>query len=168
MNRQKSEFGLENNAKASSNYSPFFIIYSKISISIKLFMKKIFSVIFIFLFGLNFLVLPALGSTIPFASSTERSVGSNTVTPKELPNPLGTDNPNILVGNIINFILGFVGTIALVLFIYGGFTWMLSAGSTDKVKKGKNIIIWAVIGLFVVFAAYILVRFVIQGVTGIA
>ena len=166
MSRQKFEFGLENNAKASSNYSPFFMIYSKISISIKLFMKKIFSVIFIFLFGLNLLVLPALGT--PVASSTERSVGSDTVTPKELPNPLGTDNPNILVGNIINFILGFVGTIALVLFIYGGFTWMLSAGAPAKVKKGKDIIVWSIIGLFVVFAAYILVRFVIQGVTGIA
>jgi uncharacterized BrkB/YihY/UPF0761 family membrane protein len=72
------------------------------------------------------------------------------------------------VGNIINFILGFVGTIALVLFIYGGFTWMLSAGAPAKVKKGKDIIVWSIIGLFVVFAAYILVRFVIQGVTGIA
>jgi hypothetical protein len=131
-------------------------------------MKKIFSVIFLFVFGLNLLLLPALGSATTPASSTPRNGGGSTAAPKELPNPLGTDNPNILVGNIINFILGFVGTIALVLFIYGGFTWMLSAGSPDKVKKGKNIIVWAVIGLFVVFTAYILVRFVIQGVTGIA
>ncbi|BFD24900.1 MAG: pilin [Candidatus Parcubacteria bacterium] len=131
-------------------------------------MKKIFSVIFLFVFGLNLLLLPALGSATTPASSTPRNSGGSTAAPKELPNPLGTDNPNILVGNIINFILGFVGTIALVLFIYGGFTWMLSAGSPDKVKKGKNIIVWAVIGLFVVFTAYILVRFVIQGVTGIA
>lgn len=131
-------------------------------------MKKIFSVIFLFVFGLNLLLLPALGSATTPASSTPRNSGGGAAAPKELPNPLGTDNPNILVGNIINFILGFVGTIALVLFIYGGFTWMLSAGSPDKVKKGKNIIVWAVIGLFVVFTAYILVRFVIQGVTGIA
>ena len=131
-------------------------------------MKKIFSVIFLFVFGLNLLLLPALGSATTPASSTPRNGGGSTAEPKGLPNPLGTDKPNILVGNIINFILGFVGTIALVLFIYGGFTWMLSAGSPDKVKKGKNIIVWAVIGLFVVFTAYILVRFVIQGVTGIA
>lgn len=166
MSRQKSEFGLKNKTRASSNYSPFFMVYSKISVSTKLSMKKFFSAIFLIAFGFNFLLMPALAG-VPF-TGTDPENKQITPTAKELPNPLGTDNPNILVGNIINFILGFVGTIALILFIYGGFTWMLSAGSPDKVKKGKNIIVWAVIGLFVVFTAYILVRFVIQGVTGIA
>ena len=142
------------------------MVYSKISVSTKLSMKKFFSAIFLIAFGFNFLLMPALAG-VPF-TGTDSEDKQITPTAKELPNPLGTDNPNILVGNIINFILGFVGTIALILFIYGGFTWMLSAGSPDKVKKGKNIIVWAVIGLFVVFTAYILVRFVIQGVTGIA
>ena len=137
-------------------------------------MKKIIITIFLFVFGLSFFSAPALATTTPTTTVTELTgtkevkVSDTPKVPKQLPNPLGTDNPNVLIGNIINFILGFVGTIALVLFIYGGFTWMLSAGAPAKVKKGKDIIIWSVIGLFVVFAAYILVRFVIQGVTGIA
>ena len=132
-------------------------------------MKKIITTIFLLVFSLSFFSAPALAATTGFTGTTPYSENSETKeqTPKTLPNPLGTDNPNVLIGNIINFVLGFVGTIALVLFIYGGFTWMLSAGAPAKVKKGKDIIVWSIIGLFVVFTAYILVRFVIQGVTGI-
>ena len=130
-------------------------------------MKKIITTIFLFAFGLSFFSAPALATTTGFTGSTEVPEKVNSQSSKTLPNPLGTDNPNVLIGNIINFVLGFVGTIALVLFIYGGFTWMLSAGAPAKVKKGKDIIVWSIIGLFVVFTAYILVRFVIQGVTGI-
>lgn len=54
-----------------------------------------------------------------------------------LPNPLGTVNINDFAARIIN-ILGLVGTISLVLFIYGGLIWMTSAGSADKVKKRKR------------------------------
>jgi len=130
-------------------------------------MKKIITTIFLFAFGLSFFSAPALATTTGFTGTTEVPEKVNSQSSKTLPNPLGTDNPNVLIGNIINFVLGFVGTIALVLFIYGGFTWMLSAGAPAKVKKGKDIIVWSIIGLFVVFTAYILVRFVIQGVTGI-
>jgi len=130
-------------------------------------MKKIITTIFLFAFGLSFFSAPALATTTGLTSTTEVTKKVNSQSSKTLPNPLGTDNPNVLIGNIINFVLGFVGTIALVLFIYGGFTWMLSAGAPAKVTKGKDIIVWSIIGLFVVFTAYILVRFVIQGVTGI-
>lgn len=130
-------------------------------------MKKIITTIFLLVFSLSFFSAPALANTTEFTSTTEVTKKVNSQSSKTLPNPLGTDNPNVLIGNIINFVLGFVGTIALVLFIYGGFTWMLSAGAPAKVKKGKDIIVWSIIGLFVVFTAYILVRFVIQGVTGI-
>ena len=130
-------------------------------------MKKIITTIFLFAFGLSFFSAPALATTTGFTGTTDVPEKVNSQSSKTLPNPLGTDNPNVLIGNIINFVLGFVGTIALVLFIYGGFTWMLSAGAPAKVKKGKDIIVWSIIGLFVVFTAYILVRFVIQGVTGI-
>lgn len=128
-------------------------------------MKKIITATLIVVFSL-FLVAPAL-ATVPITSTTPSGGGSQKVKSNQtLPNPLKTTDVNVLIGNIINFVLGFVGTISLLLFIYGGFTWMLSGGSAEKVKKGKDIIVWAVIGLFVVFMAYMMVRFVIQGVTG--
>jgi hypothetical protein len=81
-----------------------------------------------------------------------------------LNNPLGDiTDPNILIGKVIRAVLGLVGSLALVMFIYGGFTWMTAAGSSEKVTKGKNIIIWATIGLIVIFSAYALVKFVLTG-----
>jgi hypothetical protein len=83
-----------------------------------------------------------------------------------LPNPLGTTDINLVAARIINNVLGLVGTISLILFIYGGLIWMTSAGSADKVKKGRDILVWAVIGMAVVFLSYMMVKFVIQGVQG--
>ncbi len=126
-------------------------------------MKKIIPATLIIAFSLLF-AAPAL-ATFPITSTTPNTKPAPR-TSKTLPNPLKTTDVNVLIGNIINFALGFVGTISLLLFIYGGFTWMLSGGSAEKVKKGRDIIVWAVIGLFVVFMSYMMVRFVIQGVTG--
>ncbi len=84
-----------------------------------------------------------------------------------LTNPLGSINsPQLLIGRIINTILGVVGSLALLMFIYGGLTWMTSSGAPDKVKKGRDIIIWSAIGLVIIFAAYALVSFLISNVKG--
>ncbi len=81
--------------------------------------------------------------------------------PVTLTNPLGTDvTPQIFIGKIIKAILGVVGSLALLMFIYGGFNWMTAAGSPEKVEKGKQILLWATIGLIVIFTSYALVKFV--------
>ena len=88
------------------------------------------------------------------------------VEPQKLPNPLGITDINQFIARVINFVFGLVGSISLLMFIYGGLTWMTSAGSNEKIKKGKDIIVWSVIGLAIVFSAYILVKFVIQSLAG--
>ena len=112
------------------------------------------------LFFLKFIVLSLIIFSITFLFFTE-SVFSETVT---LPNPLGegedVNKPQVLIGKIINGALGIVGSLALVMFIYGGFTWMLSGGNAENVTKGKNILIWATIGLVIIFTSYTLVFFV--------
>lgn len=83
-----------------------------------------------------------------------------------LDNPLGTvTSPQILIGRVIQTALGLVGSIALIMFVYGGLTWMLSGGNSEKVTKGKNIIVWAVIGMVVVFTSYMAVSFIIIALT---
>lgn len=104
-------------------------------------------------------------------ATTEKPQGASTDTPipanKKLPNPLGITSINSLAARLINFVLGLVGTISLVLFVYGGFIWMISAGSQEKVRKGRDIIVWAAVGMAVVFMAYTVVRFVIEGLQGV-
>lgn len=73
-------------------------------------------------------------------------------------------NPATIIGLIINSALGFIGAVALVLFIWGGFKIMLSRGNPDDVKTGKNTMIWAVIGLILIFSSYAIVSYIINAV----
>lgn len=75
-----------------------------------------------------------------------------------LDNPLGTTNPHVIIGRLIRAILGLSGTAALVVFVYGGFLWLTSAGDPKKVEKGKEAIKWAVLGIAFIFISYTLVN----------
>lgn len=79
----------------------------------------------------------------------------------KLKNPLGTSSVPELIGNILNVVLGIVGAVALLMFIYGGLLWLTSGGSADKVNKGKEVMVWASIGLLIIFSSSALVRFVL-------
>ena len=73
-------------------------------------------------------------------------------------------NPNELIGTIITAILGVVGSLALLMFIFGGLTWMTAAGSKEKIQKGKDILVWSTIGLVVIFMSYSIVKFVLKDI----
>lgn len=64
--------------------------------------------------------------------------------------------------NIFQFMLGIVGSLALLAFIYGGILFLVSGGNTDTIEKGKNALKGATIGLIIVFASYAIVYFVAQ------
>lgn len=80
----------------------------------------------------------------------------------KLNDPLNNRDIPTLAGDIIKYILGIVGVLALVMFIYGGITWMTSAGSAEKVKKGKDTIVWAILGLAFVFFSYAILDFILR------
>ena len=104
------------------------------------------------------LVLLIFSSLIFISIANAKGDPTDTVT---LTNPLGTEvTPQIFIGRIIKAVLGIVGSLALLMFIYGGFNWMTAAGSPEKVEKGKQILLWATIGLIVIFTSYALVKFV--------
>ena len=81
-------------------------------------------------------------------------------------NPLGTEDIPTLAGTIIKTLLGLTGSIALLMFIWGGLLWLTSAGNSEKIKKGKETLVWAAIGLAFIFSSYIIANFVIQALTG--
>ncbi|MDD5340926.1 MAG: hypothetical protein PHC97_00640 [Patescibacteria group bacterium] len=65
---------------------------------------------------------------------------------------------------IIQAVLGLVGIIFVALLIYGGFLYMTSQGEPDKVKKGKNAIIAAVIGIIIIVSGYSITYFIVTQV----
>lgn len=123
----------------------------------------------------NKIIIYLLILTLTFILSAQISLavadcsGENTAGgPVKLCNPLGegkTDIPTLL-GTIISYAMGIIGSLALVMFIYGGMTWMLSGGSPEQVTKGKQIVIWAALGIALIFMSYALVRFVITAISG--
>ena len=65
------------------------------------------------------------------------------------------------IAQIINIILGFLGVIAVVIVLAGGFKWMTAGGNEDKVGEARKMIIQGVIGLVIIFAAWGIASFVI-------
>lgn len=77
-------------------------------------------------------------------------------------NRMGKVNPQILIAKAIQLLMGIIGTIALLMFVYGGVLWMISAGSAEKTKKAMDIMLWASLGVIVILASYALVDFVFK------
>lgn len=63
-------------------------------------------------------------------------------------------------GRIIGLILSFVGILFLGLIIYAGISWMMAGGNEQTITKSKDLLVNAVIGLVIVFAAYAITIFV--------
>jgi hypothetical protein len=111
--------------------------------------------IFTFLFFL--LLTPIVAFAIDPVGGIDPTGDANSVT---LQNPLSSDDPSIIMGTVISGILGLTGVLALVAFIAGGIIWMTSGGNAEKVKKGRDILVWAVLGLFIVFTSYSILKYV--------
>src|SRR3989339_965715 len=75
---------------------------------------------------------------------------------------LGNTDPREMAGQVVNILLGFLGIIAVVIILLGGFKWMTAAGDEGKVDEAKKLIGAGVIGLVVILSAYGLALFIID------
>lgn len=71
-----------------------------------------------------------------------------------------------LFGRIIEAFLAAAGVVALIFVIWGGFLWLTSAGNTDKIKKGRDTLLWAILGLAAIFLSYVVLNFVLSVLAG--
>jgi len=67
-----------------------------------------------------------------------------------------------VIGSIIQWVLGIVGVILLVMFIYGGVLYATSAGNEDKTETAKKVMLYAIIGVVIIALAFVLTKYVIQ------
>lgn len=68
--------------------------------------------------------------------------------------PLGNTTLQAIIGRIVSVILGILGSVSLLMFVYGGIVWMTAAGNDEKIKKAKNTIVYAIFGLIIAFASF--------------
>lgn len=130
-------------------------------------MKKSFFVCFIILISFVFFINFGLaGEPTQSEDNTLNTSGSAVKLTNPLTGTQASESIPVFLGKIISYAMGIIGSLALVMFIYGGAVWMLSRGNQEQVSKGKNIIIWATLGLAIIFTAYALIRFVILAIGG--
>ena len=75
---------------------------------------------------------------------------------------LGNADPRDAAVDIIKVIMTFLGLIAVIVILIGGFKWLTSGGSEDKVGEAKQMIIAGVIGLIIIMAAWAITAFVVS------
>jgi len=77
---------------------------------------------------------------------------------------LGNTDPREIAGSVINIFLGFLGIIAVLIILYGGFKWMTAGGNDDGIGEAKQMISAGVVGLVIVLASFGIAQFVIGAV----
>lgn len=105
------------------------------------------------------------GSTVSGGTSGFSSEPAQ-ITVVNLENPLGAGRTDVrlILGDIIKTGLGILGSLTLLVFIYGGFLWLISAGNQENIKKGTQTMLWAVIGIFIIFASYGILSLVLNAI----
>ncbi|MFZ5391263.1 MAG: pilin [Patescibacteria group bacterium] len=116
-------------------------------------------------FGLAILTASLLFfTTVTLAVSAQSNLGDyglkDTATAAGL--PTGAVGPIDIAATIINLLLGVIGVVAVLIIIYGGFTWMTAAGNEEKITKARKLLAGAIIGLFIILASYALASFAIN------
>ncbi len=87
-------------------------------------------------------------------SATNTPVVSSGSTTLEPPYSSYATDPKLVIASILQVLLGIVGAATLLMFIWGGFKLIFSEGNEDDIKKGRDVLVWATIGLAVIMASY--------------
>ncbi|HCC22156.1 TPA: hypothetical protein DEP86_02000, partial [Candidatus Uhrbacteria bacterium] len=102
-------------------------------------------------FGVALFVFPVLAQTdlgLDYATSTG----------------LGTTDIRTIIGNIVNYFLGLLGIVAVLLILYAGFLWMTAQGNEEQVSRAKRVMTQAVIGLIIIMSAFAIAQFILRAI----
>ncbi len=75
---------------------------------------------------------------------------------------LGDRSPIELAILIINWAMGILALIAVIIILWGGFVWLLSRGEEEKVNKAKAILRNGLIGLVIILAAWGIATYILN------
>lgn len=124
-------------------------------------MKKILSAVILSVMALALALTagPALAVVdATDVASTETDLGLNFASSTGL----GAGDLRDTIGSIINVALGFLGIVAVVIILIGGFTWMTAGGNDEKVGEAKKWIFSGIIGLAIILSAYAIAKYVLE------
>lgn len=73
----------------------------------------------------------------------------------------------ILMRNIINFLLGVIGSLSLGYFVFNGVKLLTSAGNSEKITQVRESLFWAVLGIVFALSSYVILREVLYIILGV-
>lgn len=77
---------------------------------------------------------------------------------------LGTQDLKQTLIGVVNVLLGFLGILAIIVILVGGFKWMTSGGNEEKVAGARQMIVAGIIGLAIILASFAIVQFIVTNV----
>ncbi|MEK7202958.1 MAG: hypothetical protein AAB653_01455 [Patescibacteria group bacterium] len=75
---------------------------------------------------------------------------------------LGETDPRVMAATILNVAMGFLGIIAVVIILIGGFKWMTAGGDESKTEEATKLISAGIIGLIIILTSFAIATFVIN------
>ncbi len=85
----------------------------------------------------------------------------NTASATALTNPIpSVTDLRDLINNLLNWMMGFIGVIAVVYLMYAGFKYVTAGGDSKKAQEAKEGITQAIIGIAIAVIGYLLVSLV--------
>lgn len=112
----------------------------------------------------------AVAAAAALAANPASNAGTPT-TAQNLPNPLVNADADPVtalqvVGYALRAMLGMLGAVTLLMFVYGGFMLVWAHGNEEMIKKGQSTLLWAVIGMGFVLSSYALLKYLFQLIQG--
>jgi len=111
-----------------------------------------------------FTLMLTVGMIVPFVvvqGASPITINQPDIETNADPTGQGSLNFTDTTSAVINYLIGFLGLIALVVVLVGGFKWMTAGGDEKKVKAAKDTLIAGIVGLIIVLSAWVIVRFVL-------
>ena len=79
--------------------------------------------------------------------------------PSDIPNAVDI---RVVVVRILNYVLSFVGLIAVALMIYAGFLYLTSGGNDENSGKAKKLIFQVIMGIIIILLSWVIVNTIIS------
>lgn len=131
-------------------------------------MRRIMTGLMLFVGCFGFLFSLVFSNHVYAESSRENFYGvCDDIEDEDVKKIAGCDEPTgknkdvvEIVQSGVNVVISLVGMLAVFSIIYGGFTYITAQSDPAKIKRGKDMVVYAVVALVVVFLAYGIVIFV--------
>lgn len=121
-------------------------------------MKKIAKYLLSLAIVASVVVIPAAS----FAAVNTLKVTDLGTTQVESNISLGNKSPLDTATNLINTAMLFLGIIAVVIVLLGGFKWMTAMGSEEKITEARKLMVAGVVGIIFILSAWGIANYVLK------